>query len=163
MKKLIYIIAATILSLTACKTSEANYKAAYDKVMERDRAGIDSTVYAKIRQEARPHKVVLDGDTLAMRSEYVRLTPGMEQNPELFRQYNVVTGQYKQLFTAKNLRKRLVEAGFENSIIIQTREPLYYVVAVSAATPAEAKSGLEQVRKSGFPLRDPFPWILKKP
>lgn len=163
MKRLIYIIAAAVLTLTACKTSEANYRAAYEKAMERDHAGIDSTVYAKIRQEARPHTVVIDGDTLAMRAEYVTLTPGLDQDRALFRQYNIVTGQYKQLFTAKNMKKRLIDAGFENAMVIQTREPLYYVVAASVATPDEARAALEKVKKSGFPFRDPFPWVLKKP
>lgn len=155
-------MAMMALALSACKTTEANYRAAYEKAMEKDRAGVDSTVYARIRQEARPQKVIIGSDTLAMRGEYVVLTAGMDQNPELFRTYNIVTGQFKQLFTAKNMRKRLNDAGFDSAIVVQTKEPLYYVIAMSVGTPAEASAALVKVKDSGFPLRDPFPWVLRK-
>lgn len=163
MKKLILIIALVAVILPACKTTEANYRAAYEIAKQKEKAGIDSTVYAKIRQEARPHQVVVGGDTIAMKAEYVTLVPDMDQNSDLFLQYNVVTGQFKQLFTAKDMRKRLINNGFADAIVIQTREPLYYVVAVSVATPAEAAEALKKVRESSFPTRDPFPWILKRP
>jgi len=163
MKNLLLFISVFAVAITSCKTTEANYRAAYEKAMERDRAGVDSTVYAKIRNEAKPKKVVVGGDTLAMRSEYVRLTPDIGQESESLKHYNVVTGQFKQLFTAKNMRARLLAAGFDSVLIVQTREPLYYVVAASAETPDEAAAALEKVRQSGFPMRDPFPWVLKRP
>ncbi len=158
---LIAIITATAI-FTGCKTTEENYRAAYELATKKDNSGIDSTIYSRIRREARPQKVVIDGDTIAMRSEYVKLTPGYREGI-VFGPYNVVIAQFKQLFNAKSVMKRAIEAGYTNAFIVETREPLYYVVAVSVSTPAEARTQLEKIEVNPPVVqKDPCPFILKK-
>ena len=162
MKKLLIFALLLVCAVTGCKTTEANYRAAYEKAMEKDRQGVDSTVYARIRQEARPQTVRVGSDSLAMKAEYVRLAKNVEQPDTLFKEYSVVGAQFKQLFTAKSMRQRLIDAGFPDAIVVETREPLYYVVVTSVATPAEAVEALRKVKSSDYPFRDPFPWVLRK-
>ena len=157
----IAVITAVAL-LTGCKTTEENYRAAYELATKKDNSGIDSTIYSRIRKEARPQKVVINGDTIAMRSEYVKLTPGYREGI-VFSPYNIVIAQFKQLFNAKSVMKRAIEAGYTGAFIVETREPLYYVVAVSVSTPAEARTQLEKVAANPpVVLKDPCPFILKK-
>lgn len=165
MKKLIlYIAGAVTLSLPACKTTEANYRAAYETAKERNRSGdLDSTVYARIRQEARPSAVKVGSDTLPLVTQNVKLTPieGVEAAPTL-RRYNLVVAQFKQIFNARSMRMRLVEAGYPDALIVETREPLYYVVAASYDNAAAALKGLNDIKAAQpLVLREPFPWILQ--
>lgn len=161
---LILLLAGAMLpTMWSCKTSEANYRAAYELARQKDTAGVDSTVYSRIRSEERPQTVVAGGDTLAMKTEYVRLTDGCGGTAEGFRPYNVVIARFKQLFNAKSVRSRAIEAGYKDAFIVQTREPLYYVVAVSCATTAEARKALADVTKrQPVVMRDPCPFILRK-
>lgn len=160
---LMLLVGAMLPTAWSCKTSEANYRAAYELARQKETAGVDSTVYSAIRREERPQTVVIGGDTLAMKSEYVRLTDGCGGTSEGFRPYNVVIARFKQLFNAKSVRSRAIEAGYSDAFIVQTREPLYYVVAVSCATPAEAREALADVsRREPVVMRDPCPFILHK-
>lgn len=54
----------TAIAMTGCKTSEANYRAAYQTAKTASADGIDSTIYARIRQEAVPTAVLADGDSV---------------------------------------------------------------------------------------------------
>lgn len=161
---LMLLVSAILPAAWSCKTSEANYRAAYELARSKNDIGVDSTVYTQIRREARPQTVVVGGDTIAMKSEYVRLTENEGGSRESFLTYNVVIAQFKQLFNARSVRSRAVEAGYKDAFIVQTREPLYYVVAVSCATPAEAKAALAGVEsRKPVVMRDPCPFILRKP
>lgn len=166
MKNLIYglIIIIAAISATGCKTSEANYKAAYELAKKKENnTGIDSTIYTKIRREARPQTAIIGNDTIAIKAEYVSLTKGDENRPSEYLPYNVVVAQFKQLFNAKSVRTRLRENGYPDAFIVQTREPLYYVVAASCQNPADAKKALEKVvAGTPVPMRDPCPFILKR-
>lgn len=161
------IIALSVITLAlntvqSCKTNEENYRSAYEKAKEKDRAGLDSTVYSRIRHEARPANVVVGGDTLNMRSEYVRITDGQEIMQSELKRYDVVVAQFKQLFHAKSMRRRMAEGGWNGAFIVETREPLYYVVAFATDDPADAALARDSLlRQSPVALTDPCPWVLR--
>lgn len=165
MKNLIAIIIAVaiITAISGCKTTEENYRAAYELAKQKNTSGgIDSTIYSRIRNEARPQTTIVNGDTLNMKSEYVRLTPDCGDPAKLHR-YNVVIAQFKQLFNAKSVRKRAIDAGFADALIVQTREPLYYVIAVSSESISDIKKSFEKIQSNPpIVLKEPCPFILRR-
>lgn len=167
MKRYIPIIIAALTLLTAigCKTTEENYRTAYQRAKENERAGIDSTIYSRIRQEARPRLISVDGDTVGMRSEYVSVTEGQPNiTADILKRYSVVVAQFKQLFHAKSVSRRFVEAGHAGTFIVQTREPLYYVVAFSTPDITAARDTLLKIQSTPpFTLQPDAPWLLRVP
>ena len=147
-----------------CKTTESNYRQAYETAVakNRDSSGVDSTIYAKIRNSARTSDLVVTGDTMPMRTEYIGYTEDGGASRETIGRYNVVVGQFKQVFNARQMRARLQSSGYDSAFIIHTREPLYYVCTQACATPEEAEKAFVRVKDDkSIVLRDPLPFILR--
>ncbi len=171
MRKPISSMAFLPLSLMAlammtvgCKTTESNYRQAYETAVakNRDSSGVDSTIYAKIRNSARTSDLVVTGDTMPMRTEYIGYTEDGGASLETIGRYNVVVGQFKQVFNARQMRARLQSSGYDSAFIIHTREPLYYVCTQACATPEEAEKAFVRVKDDkSIVLRDPLPFILR--
>ncbi|MDE6266580.1 MAG: SPOR domain-containing protein [Muribaculaceae bacterium] len=163
MKNLIVITLLVMGFLTACKPSEKNYRAAYEAAKAKEAVTpMEETIYANIRKEARHGSAVVDGDTIPMTTEYVSFTTQAGGNVLDFHKYNIVVAQFKQLFNAKAMMSRTVEAGYASAFVVQTREPLYYVVACSVKTPSEARMALDSIRSENrIPMKEPAPWILR--
>ena len=54
------------LLLSACHSSEKNYRQAYEKAMERRQTGVGAETYAKIEAERQRYTHVIDGDSVRM-------------------------------------------------------------------------------------------------
>ena len=102
------VIVATLLTV-GCKTNENNYRQAYETAVAKNRedSGVDSTIYARIRNNAQKTDLVVGADTLPMRTEYVGYTEDGGASREMLKRYNVVVGQFKQVFNARQMRARL--------------------------------------------------------
>ncbi|MCM1518916.1 MAG: SPOR domain-containing protein [Pseudoflavonifractor sp.] len=161
MKRLfIFCALVAALAVTGCKTNEKNYRAAYEMARQNERAGIDSTIYEKIRREARPSTLDVDGRTLPVLTVAVRLTPGDDAVKRLY-PYCVAVAQFKQLFNARAMVKRLRDNGYV-AFLVENREPLYYVIAGGAYAPDEAISVFDRISSDGsVVLREPYPFILR--
>ncbi len=147
--------------MVSCKTTEANYRNAYEIAREKANSGVDSTIYTRIRNEARPSVVSVNGEELPLQTEYVLLTADGGGTAEMFKRYSIVVGQFKQIFNAHSMQSRMADNGYE-SFIVHTREPLYYVVASSHDTTQEALDALKKIKDDErITLRDPFPWVLE--
>ncbi len=163
MKKLVIAVIVILTGLTACKTTEQNYRSAYETAVSHreDASGVDSTIYARIRNSARVSQLAVGTDTLDIRTEYIGYPDGGGSSRENVERYNVVVGQFKQIFNAKAMRQRLIEQGYE-AMIVNTREPLYYVIAASCSTAAEAAEQLNRVKSdTKIVLKSPLPFILQ--
>lgn len=165
MKKLIVISVLAALVLTGCRTTEANYRSAYEKAVEAqtDQVDFDDTIYGNVRRQTNKHEVSLtDGKTIAVETIRVRTTENGGAVPENLKRYNIVAGQFKQLFNAQSLRKRLAD-NYSGAFIVETSEPYYYVVAESFADINEAAAALARIRKSKpVPMKEPAPFILER-
>ena len=159
--RLLPIVAlACIAAFASCKPSEDSYRRAYEAAKNRDTDVIEETIYNKIRQRARPQQMVVGTDTLDYKVEPVTLTDSGAVMRKYVKPYNIVVGQFKQIFNAKAMRDRLIEQDYK-AFIVNTAEPLYYVVATTCETPAEALAALKSVKSDRtLILRDPFPWVL---
>lgn len=151
-------------ALSGCRTSEANYRAAYERtVAGRDSAmSVDSTIYGAVRRQMDMRTVPLaDGTSVPVYSQHVRVTDGGGGTNEALRRYNVVVGRFKQLFNARSMRERLVDNGvFPGAFVVETAEPYYYVVGASTASPDSAAAILRNLPTGTPPMRDPLPLIL---
>lgn len=162
--RLLLPLALAAITLASCKTTEANYRAAYTEAVNHNRnsSGVDSTIYSRIRNNASMSTLKVDGDTLPMRTEFIGYTDGGGASRDMVKTYNIVVAQFKQLFNARQMRERLQAAGYPETIILHTREPLYYVVTATVATPAEARAAYRKVKADKkIYLKPPTPFILR--
>ncbi len=164
MKKYIIVLIGALVALCGCKTNEKNYRAAYEVAKEKfdNEGGLDSTIYNRMRPQGRGSELTALGDTVRMHTISIGFPKEGGASRETVKTYCVVVAQFKQIFNAKAMRQRLVDNGYDGAMIVNTREPLYYVVAGSVATPEEAVTMMRQLRKDkALVLRDPFPWVLR--
>lgn len=165
MKKFIMISVLAAVALGGCKTTEANYRSAYEKAVEAraDQVDIDDTIYGNVRRQTNTHEVALaDGKKIAVEVIRVRTTENGGAVPENLKRYNVVAGRFKQLFNAQSLRKRLAD-NYSGAFIVETAEPYYYVVAESFADINEAAAALARLKEAKpVPMKEPLPFILER-
>lgn len=169
MRKSRYILVALlagVLAFTACKSNEANYRRAYERaIATRSNEGtIDSLVAGTFYTESgRPRVYNLgNGDTLYTRVEYVTLTKDAG-NPEgaTLSRYNVVAGQFRQIFNAKSLKRRLEQLGYP-ALVVHNQTPHYYVVASSSSMAIDALEDLRHVAADdSLRLLSPCPFVLE--
>ena len=163
MMKLI-ITAVTIASvavITGCRTSEANYRAAYEQAVagRSDESGIDNTVYDRIRREAITSTRIIDGDTGAVKRE--RVKPVDAGNGSVPAEAYVVVAQFRQLFNARSLCSRLKANGYPDAMLLSTREPVYYVAIAGGSTDDMASLCLRYASGPVAPVKDPYPLVLQ--
>jgi len=164
MKPYIPLILLGALALGACKTTQENYQRAYEAAVAKrqDNSGLDSTIYGRVRAQARMSNLTVGTDTLPLRTEVLGYTDGGGASRETLKRYNVVVGRFKQVFNARQMRERLLGAGYDGAMIVHTREPLYYVVAGSVETPAEAMALMTRVKEDkSIVLKEPMPFLLR--
>lgn len=169
MKKLASIIVLAVAAVaaaglaTSCKTTEENYRKAYEKaVAARDEGtDIDSTVYGQVRRQADVRTVDTPSGPVELRRQDVAVTEGQDFGQDALARYGVVAAQFKQRFNAESMRSRMAAAGFDSALVVETAEPLYYVVVASHPHIDQAIATLETLRASTpVALREPCPFIL---
>lgn len=164
LMRLLPVVAGLSLLAVGCKTSESNYRQAYETAVQKNResTGVDSTIYARIRNSAKTSELVAASDTMPMRTEYIGYTEDGGSSRETIGHYNVVVGQFKQVFNARQMRARLQGGGYDSAFIVHSREPLYYVCTAACRTPEEAAAAFERVKADkSIVLRPPMPFILR--
>ena len=164
MKKLIFMaIALLALGFVACKPTEKNYRAAYERTMARDsaRTPFEETIYGRYRRDVKTIPMVNGTDTVDVHLTRVYLTPGDGVMREYLKKYCVVIAEFKQLLNAQSIRDRFKEAGYTHAFIVQTPEPYYYVVAASYPDLNDANTLIAHLsHDTPVTLRKPCPYIL---
>ncbi len=165
MKHLLSISIIIAAILASCKTTEANYRAAYEKaVAGRDSlTAIEQTIYGAHRRNMESKELALGGDTVELRIKRVKVTEGGGGINEWLKPYSVVVGQFKQEFNAKSMRERLADSGYPRTFVVETGEPYYYVVLSSHTSAEEAIAAIKSIPED-FPIRfkPPLPFVLKQ-
>lgn len=156
-----------LTGLQACKTTSANYRAAYERAtVERDslELELDRTIYGRPRNDYGTRLQVVGADTVRTKVQHVRFTADGGGSPEMMHRYCVVAGQFRQGFNARMMRRALAELGYPRSFVVQTGEPYYYVVAASYDDMAQAANALAGVRRNTrLTLKAPCPFLLEIP
>lgn len=151
---------ATVLMLVffaSCKTSEGNYREAYEMAKNKQMDGVDEDTYSLIKKESMPQQTTIAGDTIRVIDANVK---PQEKGTSLYK-YNVVANGFRQVFNAKAMCTRLADAGY-GAYIVYDAEPLYYVVAAGTDNEEEAKSMIRKLSEDKrFVLKNPYPCILR--
>lgn len=163
MKRIIIAVAGIIaLSFSACKTTEANYRTAYEVAKQKQTSTMDSAVNAKLQNEQLPKNLVCDGVTLPVRTLSIGITKNGGGDIKTLKRYNAVTAQFRQLFNAQSMRQRLIECGFDSAFLLHDSRTNYYVVATTTASAQEAFETLDKIKAdTTLHLKAPFPYILR--
>lgn len=155
---------ALLLGVASCKPSEKSYREAYERTIDARRGAeseyLDSAALAAMQMQGRPQTLIVGADTLHYR--VVRVSPARDAGSDAAPgRFCVVTGRFRQIFNAKEMRQRLIAAGYDGALIVRSAEPAYYVAAISVETPEEALSGLRKVADDArLGVKSPFPWVL---
>lgn len=153
------------IMLTGCKPTEQNYRSAYEKTIagRADKEADDSTIYTNIRREMKERFMVVDGDSIPVKSQYVSITENGGGINENIKRYCVVAGQFKQRFNALSMRERMADMeDYPGAFVVQTREPYYFVVAASYNEIAPAMKLIEKLRADKeLKIKEPLPFILQ--
>ena len=150
------------LALTACRSSEENYREAYEKAMERRQTGIAAETYAKIEAERQRYTHVINGDSVRM--IYMNVNVAIDSTDVVY-PFNVVVASFTQRINAKSYRDRLrEECGLKGSYVLQGGpDKQFFVVAQGFDTHTEAAAMLHDLdQKVCLKILEPLPWILRK-
>ena len=162
MKHLYFILVIlTALTFVSCKTTEKNYRTAYEVAKANDRNKLDSETEKKIEAEKFGQETKIAGDSINIKTEYVQrveIDPGEDvEIPE----YNVAVGYFKQVFNARMFKKRLISKSVGAYILLDTQKQ-YYVIAKGFNAPEEAAGYIKNIDKN-IPFKLPLePFILIK-
>lgn len=157
------LLTAVLWQATSCKTSEENYKRAYQAAVEKQNEGYtDEEILNMAREEAIP-RTLYNGDSIPLRGAYVntvKLDPPV--SPAL--RYNVIVATFKQRFNAMSVLDRLRSGGYPDGRLLIDKDQTYYVAACTTDTLANAVDALREIEKSSpVRMKPPCPYILRRP
>ena len=156
MKKTTFylLIAGTMFSLSACKTSQNAYKQAYEKAVSGDEA--KTVIEEPVVQNETP--VVEDVSNVSVREEKVSVVTGEKQD---IKSYGIVCGSFSLKANADALRERLVNDGYKALVVVNEAGKTYRVVCASFDTKEEAVAERNRF-KARYPDNQDFQsaWIL---
>lgn len=164
MKKILFIMSVIVMfTVAACKTTEENYRAAYEKAKEKSTETGDSLITSQLRSSSLPKLMAFGSDTLPVRTMYVttyRDSQGKVPHGTL-KKYLVIVGQFKQIFNAGSMATRLVENGYAGAYVVCDRQKNYYVVVEAVDMPNEAAKIIDKIEDdNAVVVRSPYPYVL---
>jgi septal ring-binding cell division protein DamX len=161
MKRLTWIF-ALLLILSACKTTEENYRKSYVAAIQSKQEKTDSTltaeekeIYNKVIEQQKPRLTNVGEDSIRTSRNYAWMFYG---NDIPLKKYNVVVGAMRQQFNAKAFCDRLRKSNCK-SYVITDRDMNYFVVAEGFDTMEEAAKYLKNINKHipfKLPLKEPY-------
>ncbi len=160
MKRLLYCITLTLL-LTACYTTEENYKAAYDKAKERTRENMGGTIYDMSQAERVRATEIINGDSVRLLRSYFNVVDDKYENTKKF---GVVVAEFDQLLNARSYRDRLKQnEGFQSYVVYTNREKKYCVVAQAYDEKEPAALFIRNIKQHmKMKVLAPRPYILQR-
>lgn len=165
---------ALLLMLSGCRTTEANYRASYERAVAHQNAGATTEELRAVADVDAVPFVTYRGDSIPMRSAYLTQfkafdpakIKGQEPAEPPARRYNVAVARFKQMFNGRDATRRLRLNGFPDAILLRDHDQTYFVVCQSTDTLSTAVEELRRLQAdpSELPLnvKAPFPYILQK-
>lgn len=149
------------IAMASCHSTEANYKQAYDKAMAKHKEGVGTEAYEKIQAERVKYTHVINGDSVRMVRIYANVA---DDTATVGRRYNVIVGEFKQMFNAQSYRNRLKqEEGFPSYLLYGGPEKKYYVAIKGFDEKDVAAAFLKDLdKKVKMQILEPLPWILER-
>ncbi len=150
------IITLLLLCCISCKTTEENYRAAYQQaILTKESKAASSDVESIIPQQ-RIHTVTeTDSNQIVTKLEFVVVVGGARSE---LHTYNVVVAEFTQLFNAKSFRDRLIAQQQTQSYVLRNNHNKYFTIIQGFDTKTEA---IEYINNLDIKLPIPKAWILK--
>jgi hypothetical protein len=150
---------AFALTLASCHTTEANYKAAYDKAVEKTRQNRGLEWEEKQADRVRANTVI-DGDSVRVKRYHFNV---VDDKPAVAKKYAVVTGEFQQKFNAMSMRDRYRKEGHQSYVVYHAKEKTYFVV-VNAYDDLAVAAAFIRIMKDKTKVKPtvPRPWVLEK-
>lgn len=142
MKKIILsclAVAATFV-MFSCKSTESNYRAAYEKAKAQEAVAQQTSEPVSV-QPVVTTQTPANVDNSNVRSERLNV-----MNGGTLKAYNVVCGSFKSLENANNLRNTLVNAGYTAQVAQNPETGMYRVIASSFENKADATVSRDKLR-----------------
>lgn len=159
--KILIAIMTIAVSLNSCKTTEANYRKAYEAAKEKQMEAGDSTVTTGLKNNLLPKDIIIHGIEIPLRTEVIGFTKDGGATKENLKVYNIAVASFKQLFNAKSMCERLREHDY-NAFLLHNRDLTYYVICATTDNVQEAKNCLDKIKADkDFVLKTPFPYVLR--
>jgi hypothetical protein len=162
MKRYIFSILslALLLGLSACHTTEANFKASYDMALQKQKEGIGEDTYNKIQAEKNKNNEVVNGDSVRIVASYANV---IDDKPSVASRYGVVVAEFKQMFNAQSYRDRLkTEEGYPSYVLYSNREQQYCVIVKGFEDKTVAAAFLKDIKRHvKIKILVEHPWILE--
>lgn len=158
------VAAACVVMASGCKTTEANYKAAYETtVAHRNEKTSDDVPGMKAAGTPEPKDMeVAPGITLPVITAWIGSAgeAGVAHRDSV-RLYNVVVARFRQVFNARQMSERLRSSGYPGALVLRTNDA-YFVSTASTSSPQEAQEALRRVADDqSLRLRSPYPLIVR--
>ena len=149
------LIAVTVLSLSACKSSQNAYKEAYEKAVSGDEP--KTVIEEPVTQNEPP--TAEDVSNISVREEKVSVVSGDQD----IKAYGIVCGSFSLKANADALRERLIKDGYKAVVVVNEAGKTYRVVCASFDTKEEAVAERNSF-KAKYPDNQDFQsaWILYK-
>lgn len=162
-KMLLFTAVAAAVMMAGCKTTEANYRAAYEKAKAKGQStAVDAEVYEQIAKEEGPATLTFGEVSFPGRGQWLLAVDLSDVPAGKVKKFSVVNGKFRQQFNARSMTKRLREAGFDSAFVARDRETNYYSVAASVDNATEAAVILDSLKIKGKGAIAPFPYIIVK-
>ena len=154
------LLIAAASALSGCKTTEANYRQAYERALEKRNEGLTQEEIAAIAREEAIPRTLFRGDSIPLKGMYVKCVEGGVDGKAL--KYNVVVASCKQRFNASSVMKRLAAAGCSSPTLLADADERYFIAAQTTASLDSAVATMHSLQgNSPVALRPPFPYILQ--
>lgn len=149
-----------MLALVSCKTTEKNYREAYE--LAKGSGTIQDTLIANlIAADQAPVDVEVAGGVMKMRKEFVSIVMDEGVTKDMLKRYNVVVGRFRQLFNARSMSKRMASLGYQSFLVVD-RTTSYFVVAASTDQQEEALGLYNKILSDNRVVyKSLFPWVLE--
>lgn len=145
------------LSFTSCKSSESDYKKAYEKAKAQEQAMNNAAnetpapvVTPLVEKPANETTVVDNADNATVRQERVSVVSGAG-----LKDFSVVVGSFGVRANAESLQQTLKSAGYDAQIAFNSQRNMYRVVASTFSAKADAVQSRNQLR-----AKYPDAWLL---
>ena len=165
-----YLAVLTIAAalLAGCRSAEQKhsdytnaYKAtvkAIEKKHQDDNDLTDEELLA-MKRASYPKFQIVAGEQVRVMNKFVKLSA--EQEGITLKRFNAVAAEFRQLFNARSLASRLRDAGYDGTFVVETKEPIYYVVIATTATAEEALEAVKRLAADDKVVKkEPYPLIL---
>lgn len=169
MRKSLVILALGALALGACRTTEENYRAAYEVAKARvDESNtdneLDPEVQAKIKAVNRSHmaKYVAGKDTI---ETFTMFLSRVDSDDAPVPEFSVAVHGFEQKFNALAMMKRLRANGFAGAYVLRNANQTYYVISSGTDTVAKIPEMIIQAKSgaAALGLAKGYPLVLRNP